>query len=247
MESRRISSVKSDVQKLQHVRPVQPLVFGSMQPEWQLGQSLRRIHLCELLHALLGQAVTRGDSVGCDQFVYFDASNPRRCVAPDAFVKLGVPQRMFSSWKTWEHGAPEVCVEILSPSDEEPITLAEKLERYRALGAKEVVVFNVDDPVTRLRVWDRIDDDLVERVIATSLPTPCTTLGMSWVVASAPDLPIALRLSRDAEGTVLVLTPEESERAAKESERAAKESERAAKEEALHELARLRAELAGSR
>ncbi len=121
--------------------------------------------------------------------------------------------------------------EILSPSDEEPITLAEKLDRYRALGAREVVVFNVDE-VVALRIWDRVDDDLVERVIATNAPTPCTTLGMFWVVASAPDLPLALRLSRDAEGTLLVLTPEESERTAKE--------------EALRELARLRAELGGS-
>ena len=210
------------------MRPVQPLVFGSTQPGWQLGQSLRHLRLCELLHAILRQAVTRGDSVGSDQFVYFDASNPRRCVAPDAFLKLGVPQRMFSSWKTWEHGAPELCVEILSPSDEEPITLAEKLDRYRALGAKEVVVLSFDEAAP-LRIWDRVDDDLVERVIAQGAPTPCTTLGMFWVVASAPDLPIALRLFRDAEGTTLVLTPEESERAAKE--------------EALRELTRLRAEL----
>jgi Uma2 family endonuclease len=235
MEPRRISFVKSVVQELRHVRPVQPLVFGSANPEWQLGQSLRHLHLCELLHAILRQAVTRDDSIGSDQFVYFDAGNPKKCVAPDGFVKRAVLQRMFTSWKTWEHGAPELCVEILSPSDEEPITLAEKLDRYRALGAKEVVVFNIDEPAARLRVSDRIDDDLVERVVVGDA-TPCVTLGLHWVLATAPDLPVALRLSRDDEGANLVLTPEESERAAKESERAAKE-------EAIQELARLRAEL----
>jgi hypothetical protein len=241
--------VKSTVRELAHVRPVQPLAFGSANPEWQLGQSLRHLHLCELLHVVLLQAVTKRDSVGCDQFVYFDAANPKKCVAPDGFVKLGVAQRMFTSWKTWDHGAPEVCVEILSPSDEEPITLAEKLERYRALGTKEVVVFNIDEPTARLRAWDRIDDDLVERIVVGS-STPCVTLGLFWVLASAPDLPIALRLARDAQGADLVLTPEESERtakeeerSAKEAERTAKETERAAKEQAQGELARLRAEL----
>jgi Uma2 family endonuclease len=228
--------VKSNVhQELRHVRPVQPLVFSALaNPEWQLGQSLRHLRLCELLHAILRQAVTRGDSVGSDQFVYFDASNPKRCVAPDGLVKLGVPQRMFSSWKTWEHGAPELCVEILSPSDEEPITLSEKLDRYRALGAKEIVVFAVDD-VAPLRVWDRIDDDLVERIVAPTTPrsTPCLTLGMFWCVAPAPDLPSALRLSRDTEGTNFVLTPEEHERAAKE--------------EAQRDVATLRASLDAAR
>jgi len=240
MEPRRISSVKSNALEFQHVRPVQPLVFGSANPEWQLGQSLRHLHLCTLLHAILRQAVTPDDSVGSDQFVYFDASNPKRCVAPVGFVKLGVPQRMFSSWKVWDHGAPELCVEILSPSDEEPITLSEKLDRYRALGATEVVVFEPDE--ARLRVWDRIDDDLVERVVTAS-STPCVTLGMFWLVAAAPDLPAALRLARDADGKNLVLTTEEQERAAKEAERMAKEAERAAKEEAQEELARVKAEL----
>ena len=79
-----------------------------------------------MIHAIsLRQAVTPRDSVGCDQFVYLDASDPRRCLAPDGFVKLGAPQEMFASWRVWEKGAPELCIEVLSPSDQEPITFAE--------------------------------------------------------------------------------------------------------------------------
>jgi hypothetical protein len=56
-----------------------------------------------------------------------------------------------------------------------------------------------------------------------------------------------LRLARNADGTELVLTPLEAERAAKEAERAAKEAERAAKDAALARIAELEAELAGKR
>ncbi|MBL0196751.1 MAG: hypothetical protein IPQ09_21510 [Myxococcales bacterium] len=39
-------------------------------------------------------------------------------------MKLGVPGESITSWKTWQKGAPELCVEILSPSDtEEKLTL----------------------------------------------------------------------------------------------------------------------------
>ena len=35
-------------------------------------------------------------TVGADQFVYFDAAAPRRCLAPDAFVTLGVQDHDFA-------------------------------------------------------------------------------------------------------------------------------------------------------
>ncbi|HSO39843.1 MAG TPA: hypothetical protein VLT33_45260 [Labilithrix sp.] len=54
-----------------------------------------------------------------------------------------------------------------SPSDTpERWTFAEKLLRYRALGVRELVTFHVDAPPgQRLRVWDRLEHDLVERVV----------------------------------------------------------------------------------
>jgi len=55
--------------------------------------------------------------------------------------------------------------EILSPSDTpERWSFEEKLDRYRALGVRELVTFHVDGAVGhRLRVRDRIDHGLVER------------------------------------------------------------------------------------
>jgi hypothetical protein len=55
-------------------------------------------------------------AVGADQLVDFDASNPRRCLAPDAFVTLGVRDHDFESYKVSEEGTPHVAFEVLSPS-----------------------------------------------------------------------------------------------------------------------------------
>jgi len=74
-------------------------------------------------------------TVGAHQFVYFDAENTKRCLAPDAFVTLGVRDHDFDSYLAWEEGTPAIAFEILSPSDTpERWSFEEKLDRYRALG-----------------------------------------------------------------------------------------------------------------
>ncbi len=181
-----------------------------------MGESRRHGRLCELLYQVLRQAVGAAHSVGKDNFVYFDASDPRKKCAPDAFVKLGVADVLFDSWKVWEHGAPELAVEILSPSDTpETLTWEEKMERYLALGVRELIALNTDAAVgTRLLAWDRIDNDLVPRVVDGET-TPCLTLGLHWVVVesrapSGEALTVALRLARDPAARELVLTREKS-------------------------------------
>ena len=249
------------LESIRHMRPPQPLRFPESQPEWDLGQSIRHLQLCVLLHEILSAAVGPASSVGCDQFVYFDAANPRRCLAPDGFVKLGVPQEMFETWRVWEKGAPELAIEILSPSDtREPLTWPEKMERYASAGVKELIAFDVDAaPGERLRTWDRLDDELVPRVV-TGERTPCLTLGGTFVLAPLHEQPVALRYARDASGVDLVPTAKEEllrvqasrveeevalheERAGREHERAGREQERLEKEAALAEVARLREEL----
>ena len=89
---------------------------------------------------------------------------------------LGHPSH-FDSYLVWEEGTPDVAFEVLSPSDTpERWTFEEKLRRHGALGVRELITFHVDgEPGQRLRVWDRIEHDLIERVVTGDM-TPCLTL-----------------------------------------------------------------------
>ncbi len=191
---------------IEHVRPPRPLQFASTDPEWDMGQSTRHLKLCVFLWDVLRRIVGREGTVGADNFVYFDGANDGRKCAPDAFVKLRVPDHDFDAWKTWEKGTPELCVEILSPSDtKEPLPLAEKLSRFHSMGVREVVCLDVDAPEgSRLRAWDRIEGDLVERVVHRER-TPCLTLGRWFVVAPLGDQPVALAVAEDEAGNGIVL------------------------------------------
>jgi hypothetical protein len=217
---------------LAHVRPVVPLRFPAEEPEDEhLGQSKRHLELCAALYEMLSRVVGKDDAIGADQFVYFDAADPRRCVAPDAFVKRGVKDWSFDTWKTWENGAPDVAFEILSPSDTpERWTFRDKLRRYRALGVRELIVADLDAPEgERLRAWERIGDRFVERRVKKER-TPCVTLGVHVLTGRVGKHDVGVRLAYDRAGRRLVPTRAEAELAAKEAELASKEAERAARE-----------------
>jgi hypothetical protein len=125
---------------------------------------------------------------------------------------MGHPDEIFDSWKTWKHGAPELGVEIVSDSDTDHVW-QDKLDRYQEAGFEEVVRFDACGLAGhRLRVWDRLEDDLVERVVQGDR-TRCGALGLWWVVVEGSDLECELRLARDSEGRDLLQGPEEKGRA----------------------------------
>lgn len=198
-------------------------------------ETKRHLEIRTLLYLVLKTFSDRA-AIGSTQFVYWSASDPSRCLAPDAFVRLGTPDTTFGSWKTWERGAPELAVEIVSEHDADRQTWAEKLGKYHELGVLELVAFDPEAaPGERLRVWDRIDGDLVERVVEGE-HSPCTVLDLHWVVVPAAGQPAALRLARTPDGAELVPTPEEAERRRAETEQAARAS-------AERRIAELEAEL----
>jgi Uma2 family endonuclease len=208
------------------VRAPEPLDF----PEQALmPESLTHLVLRTFLFRLLRFALGPSHRVGSDQFLYWNAANPARCLAPDAVVRLGVPQASFKSWKTWEEGGvPDLAVEIVSDSDRGK--WPEKVADYREVGVKELVYFDPSAPTgARLRVWDRVREDLVERIIGDDR-TPCLTLGLNWVVCPVEEEPVGLRLVDD-EGRLLDV-PEEAEARA----RAAAESRVRELEEQLRRL-----------
>jgi hypothetical protein len=213
----RIDAVStSRAASLRHVRPVQPLRFPEQEPdEERMGQGRRHYKLCKALYEMLCAVCVPEHTVGADQFVYFDAAAPKRCLAPDAFVTLGVRDHDFDSYLVWEEGTPDVAFEVLSPSDTpERWTFEEKLRRYHALGVRELVTFHVDAPEgERLRIWDRLEQDFVEREV-TGDTSPCVTLGLTLLIGPVDQYPTGLRLARDAEGRDLVLTTDEQRLAA---------------------------------
>lgn len=203
-----VSTIKLRASSLRHVRPVQPLRFPVEEPlDEHMGQGRRHLHLCAALYEMIRAVCVPEHTVGADQFVYFDAANPKRCLAPDAFVTIGVRDHDFDAYLAWEEGAPDLAFEVLSPRESpERWTFEEKLLRYHALGVRELVIFHVDaEPGKRVRVWDRIDNDLVERIV-TGDKTPCLTLGLTLLVGALGDYPVALRLARDEDGSDLVPT-----------------------------------------
>ena len=171
-------------------------------PEGKLHLLLRT-----LLFQFLERAFSKTAAIGCDQFVYWDPTSPRVCLAPDAFVKLGRPDDLFPSWKAWERGAPEFAIEVVSGFDQRDGIWSEKLVKYGELGVTELLRFDPDGPEF-LRAWDRIDGKMVERQFIGA--TRSTVLPGFWVTALHPTLGPAPRLSLDAAGTQLYLTAAEA-------------------------------------
>jgi hypothetical protein len=197
----------SSLRRYRYVREPRPLHFPSEEqvPETPVHLRIRTALFLVLEGKLRGKAF-----VGSDHFVYWDAGDPRACVAPDVFVHFGGPYTLPSTFRTWEHGAPHVAVEILSTSDARDRDQSGKLERYRRCGVSEVVFFDSDGKEPRvLRIWDWVEGDLVERDLADQEATRCIALGAYWRVEPDAELGRNLRLADDIEGRRLWLTPTE--------------------------------------
>ena len=169
-------------------------------------ETKRHLELRTLLYQVLKLAFADRAAIGCDQFVYWDPSNPRACLAPDAFVHLGEADHLFRSWKVWEHGAPQVAVEIISEADERDRDWNAKLEKYRRLGVTELVRFDPESDDRPLRIWERSETELVERVLSADRGAQSRCLPGYWVLVQEPDLGLALRLSHDPQAERLFPT-----------------------------------------
>ncbi|KYF93036.1 hypothetical protein BE20_10430 [Sorangium cellulosum] len=210
-------------------RPPEPVVF----PESEEVPETNR-HL-ELRTALYKRELAQVATLGSDQFVYWDPTTSRKRLAPDAFVRLGVPHRTFRTWKTWLHG-PDLGVEIVSESDEGEPDWDEKLARYRASGIREVVRFDGEADPHLGRARRR------PRGAVGGRPGSPRVRGAGALVdrGGGPVIGPMLRLSRDREGRDLLPTPDEAEAQAREAEAQAREANKTLEAE----VAALRAQLA---
>jgi hypothetical protein len=229
-----------------YLRPVEPLLFPATDGE-EMGETSRHM----TLRTALWQAIQLGFAgrlaVGSDQFVYYNGRDPSACCAPDVFVCLGKPQTAFETWKTWEHGTPELAIEIISAHDARDRMWDEKLRRYRELGNRELVRFDPDDATQPLRIWDRVEDDLVERDPGDALFPRCDTLDAHFCIRSDAMCGPWLYLSRDPHGRDPYVTPEEArqrETEARQRETEARQREAEARQRAEARVQELEAELA---
>jgi hypothetical protein len=192
-----------------YLREPRRLVFPTSE---LVPETRRHYELRTALFQILKAAFEDRATLGCDQFVYWDPTDPKACCAPDVFVRLGEPDAPFDSWKVWERGAPHVGIEIISKSDIDEGPWEKKFDRYRRLGVSELVRFDADSAEEPLRIWDFADGDLVERDRSAPSFASCHTLGVHWCVRTHEKLGLMLRLARDAEGNELLPTPDEARR-----------------------------------
>jgi hypothetical protein len=123
-----------------------------------------------------------------------------------------------------------LAVEIVSDSDAPQTPWATKLARYHAVGIQELVRFDpAAPPGERLQLWDRLDGDLLERVVENDI-AESRLLGLYWVVCPAIGFDAALRLSKDAEGNELLPTSQEAEAQARQAEAQARQAEAQARQ-----------------
>jgi Uma2 family endonuclease len=223
-----------------YARPPHRLEFPS---EAEMPESKRHLELRTTLYLILKHAFRDRALIGSDQFVYWDATDPSASLAPDVFVRLGGKDEIFSSWKTWERGAPHLAVEIVSASDADAESWSDKLAKYHRLGITELVRFEADQPSAPLRIWDYVEGDLLERELAPGAAADCATLGLYWIVLPEEELGPVLRLSRDARGVDLLPTEIAETRllASEAREKASEAARRAADAERDAALERVRA------
>ena len=206
-QRRRTEAGAVTIGQFRYVRAPRPLHFPEHE---QVPETKWHLELKTLVYQFLRLAFAEQAHIGCDQFVYWDAANPRVCLAPDAFVRLGGPDELFGSWKVWERGAPHVAIEIVSDHDARDRNWEAKLQHYRQLGVRELVRFDPDAAERRVQVWHRVEDDLVEREFATE-PVRSNVLPGYWLAVEDARLGPSLRLSHDERGQTLFLTPAEAD------------------------------------
>lgn len=210
------------VDRPKYIERIEPLHFpeSAEVPETQLHLELRTL-LYQLLSEYLGERVT----VGSDQFVYLDASNPQRCIAPDVFAKTTPRGEPIRSWKVWERGAPDLAVEIISESDATESRWEEKLAIYHALGVKELVRVDIESGGAPLRVWNRTQEVLAERAVGeeggVASGVASLVFPLFWVIAPAGAFQRTLRIATELEPLVLVPTAAEGRAAERQAKEAA--------------------------
>jgi hypothetical protein len=219
--ARIVSEPFAPPQHFRYLRTPRPLDFPS---DEQVPESPVHLRVRTALFLVLDEKLRGRAFVGSDQFVYWDAADPRACLAPDVFVHFGGPFDLPRTFRTWDHGAPQLAIEVLSRIDLRDRDHEGRLERYRRCGVREVVLFDPESDAGLLRIWDWIEGDLVERDLAEAEARYSRVLGAYFRVVPDARLGWMLKISDDLLGQRPWLTADQERIAELEAELARRDA-----------------------
>ena len=192
--------------------------------------------------------------VGTDAFFAWLPEHPLVRVSPDVYLLAETPAKPFPrQWELWRgHAPPRFALEVVSRDRIKEYTV--NPEKYAALGATELVIYDPDlvghtvrgSKVLKLQRYTRGADGAFELAEESDDIVFSPTLD-AFLLVDRSVAPPLLRVSNTPDLSARFPSNAElaeQERAAKDQERAAKEQEHAARLEAETEVARLREELA---
>ena len=169
--------------------PAEDLFDSEEQDEPLAGQD-HRDTIDSLSYPLRGRLAGPDCYVAAELRVHRNSLDLRDYKEPDILVALGVADAVRPSYFQWVEGkAPDLVIEVLSPSSLENKDLTEKKDWYRQEGVREYVVLDPSGdfaPEPRLQAWrlgDQPDGSAdVHRVILPSETLWSELIPFGWRV-----------------------------------------------------------------
>jgi Uma2 family endonuclease len=120
------------------VVPSEPIYYPDTDGEPMAESDSQRKPLTYLVEALDLHFQGRPEVyVSGNLLIYYEEGNPKKAVAPDVFVVLGVPKYDRDIYRTWVEGkGPDLVIEITSPSTRQ-FDDKDKPRLYQQLGVQE--------------------------------------------------------------------------------------------------------------
>jgi Uma2 family endonuclease len=137
--------------------------------------------MIDLILALQGHF--EGDETVCvsgNMLMYYVEGNPRKSLAPDVFVALGVGRTQRRIYKVWEEGkGPDLVIEVTSPSTRRE-DLRGKFAIYRdVLRVREYVLFDPLDEYLKPSLQGfRLDEGRYEPIDLVDGRLPSEVVGL---------------------------------------------------------------------
>jgi Uma2 family endonuclease len=150
---------------------VDPTYFNGEEQDEPLAGQDHSLTIANLHYPLYARLRGPNCFVASELRVHRDPQNLRDYREPDVLVALDVPDRVRAAYYLWEERkAPDLVLEVLSPSSAENGDLTEKRRWYQQEGVREYVVIDPTGryaPEPRLQAWrfrDRAGKALAESV-----------------------------------------------------------------------------------